>query len=66
MPISIDEFSNEEILSLMLNDKKNENGKINFSILTAIGKCNYDYKVTKAAIIQSLDFYRNLNKKVFF
>ena len=64
--ISIDEFSNEEILSLMLNDKKNENGKINFSILTAIGKCNYDYKVTKAAIIQSLDFYRNLNKKVFF
>ena len=64
--ISIDEFSNEEILSLMLNDKKNENGKINFSILTAIGKCNYDYKVTKAAIIQSLDFYRNLNKKGFF
>ncbi len=60
--ISIAEFNNEEILSLMLNDKKNENGKINFSILTAVGKCNFDYKVSKENIIKSLDFYRNFNR----
>ena len=46
----------------MLNDKKNENGKINFSILTAVGKCNFDYKVSKENIIKSLDFYRNFNR----
>lgn len=59
--VSIENFSNEEIIGLMLNDKKNENGKINFSILEGIGKCNYDYKVSKENIEKALQFYRNLN-----
>ena len=59
--VSIENFSNEDILGLMLNDKKNDHGKINFSILEAIGKCNYDYKVSKENIEKSLNFYRNLN-----
>ena len=46
----------------MINDKKNNHGKINFSLLEAIGKCNYDYKVSTENIIKSLDFYRNLKK----
>ena len=60
--ISINQFSNDEIMNLMINDKKNNHGKINFSLLEAIGKCNYDYKVSTENIIKSLDFYRNLNK----
>lgn len=60
--ISIEEFKNEEIISLMINDKKNNHGKINFSLLTSIGKCNYDYKVSSENIEKSLIFYRNLNK----
>lgn len=59
--ISIENFSNEEIMSLMLNDKKNENGKINFSILEGLGQCNFDYKVSREQIEKVLDFYRNLN-----
>lgn len=58
--VSIAGFNNDAILSLMLNDKKNENGKINFSILEDIGKCNYDYKVSKENIEKSLLYYRNL------
>lgn len=60
--ISINQFSNDEIMNLMINDKKNNHGKINFSLLEAIGKCNYDYKVSTENIIKSLDFYRNLKK----
>lgn len=58
--ISIASFSNDEILSLMINDKKNSAGKINFSLLEGIGKCNYDTQVSKENLIQSIDFYRNL------
>ena len=60
--ISINQFSNDEIMNLMINDKKNNHGKINFSLLESIGKCNYDYKVSTENIIKSLDFYRNLKK----
>ena len=59
--ISISAFSNEEIISLMLNDKKNDHGKINFSILEGLGKCNYDYKVSQEHIEQALEYYRNIN-----
>ena len=45
----------------MINDKKNNHGKINFSLLVGIGKCNYDYKVSAVNIEKSLNFYRNLN-----
>lgn len=60
--ISIEEFNNEEIINLMINDKKNNHGKINFSLLEGIGKCNFDYKVAPENIEKSLEFYRNLSK----
>lgn len=59
--VSISNFSNEEIISLMLNDKKNDHGMINFSILEGIGKCNFDYKVSKENIENALNYYRNLD-----
>ena len=60
------EFKNEEIINLMINDKKNNHGKINFSLLVGIGKCNYDYKVNAVNIEKSLNFYRNLNAQPNF
>lgn len=59
--VSIEGFRNEEIMNLMLNDKKNENGKINFSLLEGIGQCNFDYKLSPDNIEKVLNFYRNLN-----
>jgi 3-dehydroquinate synthase len=60
--ISIKNFSNEEIINLMINDKKNNHGKINFSLLEGVGKCNFDYKVSAENIEKSLEFYRNLEQ----
>lgn len=58
--ISVSEFSDNGILSLMMNDKKNSNGKINFSLINGIGSCVYDFKSDAGKIISSIDFYRNL------
>ena len=44
----------------MLNDKKNDRGKINFSILEGLGKCNFDYKVKQENIEKALQYYRSL------
>lgn len=52
--LSIDNFSHEDIYNLMLNDKKNSNGIIKFSIIDKIGHCLYDYEVTK--VRQKLPF----------
>lgn len=58
--IAISEFKNDEILTLMKNDKKNSAGNINFSLLTALGKCNFDFSVSEEQILESLHFYHNL------
>ena len=58
--ISISEFKNDEILSLMKNDKKNSAGNINFSLLTGVGSCNFDFSVSEEQILESLHFYQNL------
>ena len=41
----------------MKNDKKNNAGRISFSLLNAIGKCDFDIYCTEEEIIESLDFY---------
>lgn len=46
-----------ELIELMMNDKKNENHKIGFSLLTAIGECSYNHYVNEEDIIESLDYY---------
>jgi hypothetical protein len=33
---------------------------INFSLLTSIGKCDYDVSVLPENILSALDFYKNL------
>ncbi len=59
--ISINGFSDDEILSLMMNDKKNSSGKINFSLLKNIGESVYDFTISAENIISGLEFYRSLN-----
>jgi len=58
--IDISEFKNAAIIDLMFNDKKNEDGNINFSLINGIGSCLFDQKVSAEQIILTLDFYKNL------
>lgn len=58
--LDISHFSDEDIISIMLQDKKNQQGHIHFSLLKGIGQCNYDYRVSLENIVLALHFYRNL------
>lgn len=60
--ISISNLKEEEILNLMLNDKKNRSGEIKFSLLKAVGEGNFDISATKEEMKACLNFYRNLKE----
>ncbi|MCZ2100496.1 MAG: hypothetical protein LC107_03035, partial [Chitinophagales bacterium] len=45
------------LIDLMRTDKKNQNGTFLFTLLPAIGQCNYDIPVTESIIEESLIFY---------
>ena len=54
----------EAIDLLILNDKKNNNGKTLFSLLNKIGACKIDQVVTPAQVRASIEFYNQvLNDK---
>lgn len=57
--INIDHFSNDDIIAMMYNDKKNTEGYISFSLIDDIGHCLYDQKVSRDQIVLTLNFYRN-------
>ena len=57
---SLEGVDNVTLLSLMLKDKKNLNGKINCTLLTAIGECNLDNICTDAELCESLSYYASL------
>ncbi|WP_326983474.1 3-dehydroquinate synthase [Chryseobacterium sp. MYb264] len=61
--LDISDFKDEDIFSLLLNDKKNADSKINFSLLTDVGSCNFDHQCSQQNIQKSLDFYRNLDNE---
>lgn len=61
--IDISEFKNGAIMDLMFNDKKNQDGNINFSLINGIGSCLYDQKLSAEQIILTLNFYKDLKKK---
>lgn len=58
--IGISHFTNEDIINIIFNDKKNQYGKINFSLIKSIGQGNFDYQVSPKNIALSLDFYKDL------
>ncbi|MBO9691207.1 3-dehydroquinate synthase [Chryseobacterium sp.] len=59
--LDISDFKDEDITALLLNDKKNTDSKINFSLLSGIGSCTYDHQCSQKNIIESITFYRKLN-----
>ncbi len=53
-----EKVNTERILQLMQNDKKNTTGKINFSLLNGIGKCQFDVAVSTELILKSLEYFK--------
>lgn len=45
------------LLEIMKNDKKNSAGQISFSLLSEIGKCDFDNFCSEEEIFESLDYY---------
>ncbi|MFV0346377.1 MAG: 3-dehydroquinate synthase [Bacteroidales bacterium] len=61
-PIKIDSHIYlERIVELMRHDKKNEGGKINFTLLNDIGVCAYDQFCEPELIDEALLFFKDLN-----
>lgn len=58
--LDIDGYSDEAIIQLMRNDKKNDGHNINFSLIKGIGRCIFDFKTPDIAIASALDYYRKL------
>ncbi len=60
--ISIPTDDLEKILNLCFQDKKNVGKVINCSLLSRIGKCEYNIPVSSEDIIESLNFYNEINQ----
>jgi len=57
----LDGSTYHELIELMKNDKKNEGSGINFTLLSKIGKANYNKEVDVELILESLNYYNSLN-----
>ncbi|WP_459209154.1 3-dehydroquinate synthase [Aquimarina rhabdastrellae] len=57
--ITIPDEDRKEILKLLVHDKKNSNGNINFVLLTAIGDTKIDCVVEEKLLLASFDYYLN-------
>jgi len=49
-----------ELCNLMLKDKKNEFGRINCTLLSAIGTCSLDHICTEEELFEALEYYAGL------
>ena len=56
----IGEENFERLYKLMTHDKKNESGRINFTLLPETGKIAIDQHCEKDLIMEALKYYRNL------
>ncbi len=56
----ISESDFESLLELMTHDKKNEAGKINFTLLSETGKIEINQNCEQELIIEALSYYKNL------
>ncbi len=54
------ESANEELYSIMQKDKKNQNGRINCTLLAKIGQYSIDNICTEAELCESLSYYSTL------
>ncbi|MFV0265880.1 MAG: 3-dehydroquinate synthase family protein, partial [Draconibacterium sp.] len=56
----ISESDFERLYQLMTHDKKNESGRINFTLLPEIGQIAINQNCSKELILEALEYYRNL------
>ena len=56
----LEETNYDTLCAIMLKDKKNQNGKINCTLLTRIGQCQLDNICTDAELCESLSYYTSL------
>lgn len=56
----ISDVSIASILELVKADKKNEHGYVMFSLLSAIGKCEFNCKVTDEDLVDSLKYFNGV------
>ena len=56
MPLAEDKL--DDIAHDTLQDKKNTNGRIQASLLKAIGQATYDIEITISEVLEALDFYQ--------
>ena len=50
-----------QLIEIMKNDKKNQDGKIGFALLSEIGKCSFNHYLDEDKIKTALSFYSNTN-----
>lgn len=55
--ISLEESDVEHVVELMFHDKKNVNGQLNFSLLSAIGKCEINKTASTDLVKEALNYY---------
>ncbi|WP_372652752.1 3-dehydroquinate synthase [Draconibacterium sp.] len=56
----IEETDFEALYQLMTHDKKNESGRINFTLLPKVGKIAINQNCSKELILEALKFYKSL------
>jgi len=59
-PVQLKIKNNNDILSLIKNDKKNAKGKSLFTLLHGIGKCRIDAEVSDKEILNAINYYTKL------
>jgi len=57
-PYPLNNHQFEPLFHLMMNDKKNETGKIQFALLEALGKPVWNIAVTKSEITETFNWYQ--------
>ena len=58
----IQESDYDALYQKMTRDKKNENGRINFTLIPQIGEMEININTSKELIFEALDFFRILNQ----
>ena len=59
-PYPLKESDFHQLIELMKNDKKNEKNEINFTLLSKIGKAEFNQEVGVEIILESLNYYNTL------
>ena len=58
-PFTIDENDIELIQNLLIHDKKNEYGKVQFALIEGIGKIKINQSVENELIVKAFEDYKN-------